>query len=274
MFNLLKIYNKKFSIYYIMKNMIFIRNMLGQKNRCSFKNIEKELKISSLTTHNNLKKNLFLLYNYNNNVKKCLNIGGDHSLSIATLSSSIHKHGNDIKVLWFDAHPDINSYEKSITKNVHGMVLNYITQIGNNNDYQFDFIPKTPLPPSNILYIGIRDIDCYEKEVINKYNISVISSQDVNEKPDNVTNKINDFIGDSKFHLSLDIDGLDPMYTPSTGTPVDNGMHLNPLLNILENINHRNRINTDIVEYNPCIGNIYDKDKTLKNLKKIINVLK
>ena len=85
--------------------------MLGQKNKCSFKNIEKELKISSIMLHNNLKKDLFLLYEYNNNVQNSINIGGDHSLSIATLSSSINIHGPDIKVLWFDAHPDINSYE-------------------------------------------------------------------------------------------------------------------------------------------------------------------
>lgn len=257
-----------------MKKLIFFKNMLGQKNKCSFKNIEYHLKIPSLMTHNNLKKDLFLLYEYNNNVQNSINIGGDHSLSIATLSSSINIHGPDIKVLWFDAHPDINSYEKSSTKNIHGMPLNYITQIGNNNDFPFDFIPKIPLSPSNILYIGVRDIDNYEKEVIDKYNIPIISSYDVNNQPFKVVEKINNFIGDSKFHLSLDIDGLDPTYTPSTGTPVDNGMHMKPLLNILKSINHNNRINTDIVEYNPCIGNDSDKKKTFINLKKIINVLR
>ena len=190
------------------------------------------------------------------------------------MSSSIYQHGNDIKVLWFDAHPDINSYEKSETKNIHGMVLNYITQIGNNNEYKFDFIPKTPLHPSNILYICIRDIDNYEKEIIQKYNIQQITCDDVNDNPSKTIKIINQFIGNSKYHLSLDIDGLDPRHMPSTGTPVNYGMHLSQLLYILKNINHKNRINTDIVELNTCIGSEFEKEKTLDNVKKIIEILK
>ena len=257
-----------------MRNLVFFRNMLGQKKGCSFHGIENNLKTSSLHLKNDLKKDLLSLYKYNNNVKKCINIGGDHSLSIATLSSSIYKYGNNIKVLWFDAHPDINSYEKSETKNIHGMVLNYITQIGNNDEYKFDFIPKIPLHPSNILYIGVRDIDNYEKDIIQKYNIQQITSEDVNNDPIKTINMINNFIGDSKYHLSLDIDGVDPQYMPSTGTPVDNGMHLLPLLHVLKHINHENRINTDIVELNTCIGDKFDQEKTLNNVQKIIEILK
>lgn len=257
-----------------MKNFVFFKNMLGQGKKCCFKQIEKKLDVRSLTLNNNLKQDLLSLYNHNNKVQNCFNIGGDHSLSIATLSSSIYKHGNDIKVLWFDAHPDINSYEKSQTKNVHGMVLNYITHLGNNHEFNFDFIPEKPLHPSNILYIGVREIDSYEEEIIQKYDIQNITCNDVNDDPLRVINIINDFIGDSKYHLSLDIDGLDPEYTPSTGTPVDNGMHLIPLLHILKNINHQNRINTDVVELNSCIGSAFDKEKTINNVKKIIETLK
>ena len=71
-----------------------------------------------------------------------------------------------------------------------------------------------------------------------------------------------------------DSDGIDPQYTPSTGTPVDNGMHLTPLLYILKHINHQNRINTDIVELNTCIGSEFEKEKTLDNVKKFIEILK
>lgn len=257
-----------------MKNFVFFKNMLGQKKQCKFHKIEKHLDIHCFKLRHNLKDDLFSLYKHNSQNKNCFTIGGDHSLSIATLSSSIYKHGNDIKVLWFDAHPDINSYEKSETKNIHGMVLNYITHLGNNSDYHFDFIPKVPLHPSNILYIGIRDIDNYEKEIIEKYNIQQISCNDVNNDPLKVVNTIDEFVGDSKFHLSLDIDGLDPMYAPSTGTPVNNGMHLHPLLFILQYINHKNRINTDIVELNTCIGTEFEKEITLNNVKKIIESLK
>ena len=64
------------------------------------------------------------------------------------------------------------------------------------------------------------------------------------------------------------------MYMPSTGTPVNNGMHLHPLLFILQYINHKNRINTDIVELNTCIGTEFEKEITLNNVKRIIESLK
>lgn len=255
-----------------MKHAILFKNMLGQRKPCSFRNIEQKLKIKSLPLNNDLSKDLFSLYNYNNNEQIRLNIGGDHSISIATLSSSIKKHGNNIKVLWFDAHADINSYEKSETKNVHGMVLNYITQLGNNKPL-FNFLPDNKLDPKNILYIGLRDIDPYENKIIEKYNINVISPEDVNTDPKNTTKKINDFIKESKFHLSFDIDGIDPSFMPSTGTPVENGMTMDSVCYILQNINHKNRINCDLVEYNCDIGNKNQQNITYTNVKKLIDIL-
>lgn len=255
-----------------MKYAILFKNMLGQRKPCSFRNIEEKLKIKTLPLKYNLSKDLFSLYNYNNNEQIRLNIGGDHSISIATLSSSIKKHGNKIKVLWFDAHADINSYEKSETKNVHGMVLNYMTKLGNNKPL-FDFLPKNKLDPKNILYIGLREPDPYENEIIEKYNINVISPEDVNSDPKNTTKKINEFINDSKFHLSFDIDGIDPSFMPSTGTPVENGMTMDSVCYILNNINHKNRINCDLVEYNCDIGNEEQQNVTYTNVKKLIDIL-
>ena len=48
-----------------------------------------------------------------------LNIGGDHSISIGTVLSSINKN-QDTGVFWIDAHPDINTLDSSLTKRTHG----------------------------------------------------------------------------------------------------------------------------------------------------------
>ena len=53
-----------------MRNLIFFRNMLGQKKICTFQNIETKLKISSLHLKNDLKQDLFSLYKFNNYYKK------------------------------------------------------------------------------------------------------------------------------------------------------------------------------------------------------------
>ena len=95
---------------------------------------------------------------------KKINIGGDHSMAIATVADSLNRvPPGKLKVIWFDAHPDINTYKSSISKNYHGMPLGYLT--GLCKSHYFPFITNY-LNFENLLYIGIRDIDEYEKKII------------------------------------------------------------------------------------------------------------
>ena len=60
--------------------------------------------------------NINLLYDANLRAKgKLVNIGGDHSMSIATIANTLNKHP-DAKVIYFDAHADINTYKSSNSK--------------------------------------------------------------------------------------------------------------------------------------------------------------
>ena len=76
-------------------------------------------------------------------------------MAISTVDSSLNKY-KDLKVIWIDAHPDINSFKSSKTKNFHGMPLSFLT--GMDYNPKFNFI-KNILPIKNILYIGIRKIN-------------------------------------------------------------------------------------------------------------------
>ena len=65
-------------------------------------------------------------------------IGGDHSMSIASVAYTLNRDPN-AKVLWIDAHADINTYNSSTTKNLHGMPLSFITgldYIGQLDNYK------------------------------------------------------------------------------------------------------------------------------------------
>ena len=92
----------------------------------------------------------------------------------------------------------------------------------------------------------------------------------INNHPQDAIKKTNEFIGKDKFHLSIDIDGLDPKHTPSTGTPVENGINMDSLLLLMKSLNNKNKIFTDIVEYNPNLGSVNDKIITQNNIKKLI----
>lgn len=207
--------------------------------------------------HNN-NKNLENLYYANNDLKRYhnhINIGGDHSMSIATVAASLHKNP-DVKVLWIDAHPDINTYQSSKTKNTHGMPLSYLTGLDYEPSFQFLNDKNILLPFDNIMYLGIRDIDDYEKEIIQQHKIKYFTPQEFNNDFISVLKEIDCFIGNNEVHLSFDVDALDPKYLNSTGTPVINGLNYEKTKYLLDYLLiHKNIINMDITELNLDIGN-------------------
>lgn len=249
-------------------NIIYFPHKLGQKKNGVqnsyklFKNIGKI--VNCKNEGNNLFYNLTNLYLQNSNSQeKNLNIGGDHSMAISTVADSLNKRKN-LKVLWFDAHPDINTYEKSSSKSYHGMPLAYLTNLDYNENFKFI---KNHLKFENLLYIGIRDIDTYEKEVIDKYNIKYIKSEELNSNPKETLQKINEFLGNDYYHLSFDVDGLDPSFIPCTGTAVENGLDLEKTKYILDNLNTKKMVNMDITELNFELGNEEEQEKTMKNIR-------
>ena len=101
------------------------------------------------------------------------------------------------------------------------------------------------------MYIGIRSIDPYEKEVIEKFGINYIPSQIINNNLEESICIIKSFVHNHPFHLSLDVDSLSSEIMPCTGTPVDNGIQFIQLRNLINHISSmQNLVNTDIVELN------------------------
>ena len=118
-------------------------NRLKNKHGLSFQDY-KVLCSNDKDNGNNMNfyKNIHALYKVNSNIEKSefrLNIGGDHSMSLGTLAYTLHKYPN-CKVIWVDAHPDINTYANSNTKNRHGMPLGYLT--GLDWDKKLFFLKK------------------------------------------------------------------------------------------------------------------------------------
>ena len=87
----------------------------------------------------------------------------------------------------------------------------------------FDWIEPI-LKPSSIVYIGLRDVDPGEKDIIRRYGIKAFSMHDVDRYGISMVvemalNAVNPN-RDRPIHLSFDVDALDPSVAPSTGTPV------------------------------------------------------
>ena len=211
--------------------------------------------------------NLEILYQTNKSISgKRINIGGDHSMAIASLADSLQRY-DDLKVIWIDAHPDINTRKSSSTQNYHGMPLAFLSGLDVYPELDYlSTIKKLDL--TNLVYIGIRDIDGEEQKFIENHNIKYYSVSETLENTSNVISILENWIADSQIHISFDVDSLDPEVLDSTGTPVPGGIDLLTIQRILYFMGNKNWVNMDITEVNLSLGN---PEKSLANLKKIMD---
>jgi len=191
-----------------------------------------------------------------------INWGGDHSVAISTVGAFTHCF-NDGHVIWIDAHADLNLPSKSLTGNLHGMPLAVLLNLeGIANDH-FKWITRT-LNPKKLIYLGLRDLDPFERNIIAELGIKAFYFEDIQrEGIEVVAQQIIETVKDHPVHISFDIDSVDPQFAPSTGVPVEKGLTLLDL-DVLgkiffQNLNIRS---VDVVELNPLLGTRLEVDQT------------
>lgn len=192
-----------------------------------------------------------------------INIGGDHSVGAVTVQAHLDKYLDDLLVIWIDAHADVNTVESSVSKNIHGMPVAPLLGLMNHWWKSNTVNTHHNLKPKNLLYVGIRDLDPFEIQVINKFDIKYFTKY---------SNQVNNWIKShpaKNIHISCDIDGIDPMFMPSTGTPVPNGLTVNDVCHII-NVSKKKLVGFDLVEFNPLVGNPKDLAKTIDNCELIL----
>ncbi|MGE6377022.1 arginase [Peribacillus muralis] len=152
-------------------------------------------------------------------------LGGDHSIAIGTLAG-LAKHSENLGVIWYDAHGDLNTAETSPSGNIHGMSLAVSLGLGHPALTNIGgYSPK--VKPENIVIIGARSLDQGEKELIREKGIKVYTMHEIDRM--GMTRVMEESIAYLKertdhVHLSLDLDGLDPDDAPGVGTPVMGGI--------------------------------------------------
>lgn len=189
-------------------------------------------------------------------------LGGDHSIAIGTLAGLADRYEN-LGVIWYDAHADLNTAETSPSGNIHGMPLAVSIGLGHEELVNIrDFAPK--IKPENVVIIGARSVDPGERELIKEKGIKVFSMHEIDKlgMSEVMTQAIQYFM-DRKVdgvHLSLDLDGLDPLYTPGVGTPVAGGISYRESHLAMEMLYASNMITSaEFVEVNPILD---EKNKT------------
>lgn len=155
-------------------------------------------------------------------------LGGDHSIAIGTVSglASYHRRRDQrVGVIWFDAHGDMNTPETSPSGNIHGMpfaaILGHgdeaLTGIGG-------FSPK--VSPEDCVLIGARSVDTTEAVAIRASGIRVVTMRELDERGMSAVMDEAMWLASRRtagFHVTMDMDFVDPAFAPGVGTPVPGG---------------------------------------------------
>jgi arginase len=189
-------------------------------------------------------------------------LGGDHSIAVGTVSGVsqfFHMRGEKIGLIWLDAHADMNTPESSPSGNVHGMPLACVVGIGPPELTRlFGYLPK--VNPRNTVIAGLRDVDEIEKPHVRDSGVRAYTMRDIDER--GLRAVMEEAIaaatdGTAGFHLSLDMDFVDPKDAPGVGTPVRGGATYREAHLAMEMIcDSRRMLSMDVVEVNPVIDEV------------------
>ncbi len=185
---------------------------------------------------------------------KVVTIGGDHSIAMGSIAGVLEHYPN-VGVIWFDAHTDINTEATSPSGNAHGMPLAVLMGLCKS---EFN-TQEAKLNPKNVYWVGARDIDKGEWETIKRLGIEnhVFTTERVHEiGMQAVIHQIRTAFqenGVEQLHLSFDVDGMDPLIVPATGTPVPDGLNEIECNAFVEELTEGmpQLVSMDFVEYNP-----------------------
>lgn len=193
--------------------------------------------------------------------KPMVNWGGDHSIAIATVTAFLNYFPEGY-VIWIDAHADINIPASSLTGNLHGTPASFLLNIDNIGQRQIPWT-KHFLSPQKLIYIGLRDLDPFEEDLIYCLGVKVYSMKSVSELGlSYIMDEVKAYVNEAPVHVTFDIDSIDPMYAPCTGVPVPGGLDRNEILYIARQLSTAQVKSLDIVEINPLLGSKEDLEKT------------
>ncbi len=156
-------------------------------------------------------------------------LGGDHSVAIGSVSgvaSFYRERGDPVGLIWFDAHADMNTPETTPSGNIHGMPLAVLLGHGAPELTGIEgFSPK--LDPRFCAHIGARDVDQGERELIRQMGIRFFTMREIDERGMSVCMDEAIAIASKApagYHVTLDVDALDPGDAPGSGTVVRGGL--------------------------------------------------
>ncbi len=186
-------------------------------------------------------------------------LGGDHSVAIGTvagMSRYFRKKERKLGLIWIDAHADMNTPESSPSGNIHGMPLACLIGLGPRELTHIGGCAPI-VEPGSVAIIGLRSVDEIERQNVRGTGVHPFTMRDIDER--GLRSVIREAIqiasaGTAGFHLSFDMDAVDPREAPGVGTPVRGGITYREAHLAMETVCDSGLMaSMEVVEVNPVI---------------------
>jgi arginase len=220
-------------------------------------------------------------------------LSGDHSIAGATIAGiKMAKPKSKLGVIWIDAHADLHTPYTTPSGNMHGMPLSISINEDNIEMSTHDIDEATKqgwnylknlgkiapkVLPEDVVFISLRDYEKEEKNLIEKYGMKVITTNEVRRKgTENIVRSVIRYLSDcTDIYISFDVDSLDVSISKGTGTPVSNGLREREVEDLISKFMQMRKVCCfEIAEVNPTL----DKENLMAEiafniLQRSVNIL-
>ncbi len=163
-------------------------------------------------------------------------VGGDHSMTYPILRAL--GKGRPLGLVHIDAHCD-TANESEGSRFHHGGPFRQAVLDG-------------VLDPERTIQIGIRGSAEMLYEFSYESGMTVIHAEEVDAMGiEAVIAKAREVVGNAPFYVTFDVDGIDPAFTPGTGTPEVGGLTPRETLRLLRGLRGLDIVGGDVVEVAP-----------------------
>jgi arginase len=147
-----------------------------------YRSMKNPLAVSAVT-----KRLCEQVYSHAKEGRCVLTLGGDHSIAIGTVAGTAkairERLGREMALIWVDAHADINTPETSGSGNIHGMPVAFLTRLATEKREDiFGWLEDDMIVSvKKLVYIGLRDVDRGEKQILKDHGIKAFSMHDIDK---------------------------------------------------------------------------------------------
>ncbi|MBL8047615.1 MAG: arginase [Chthonomonas sp.] len=199
-------------------------------------------------------------------------LAGSHDVALGTVSAALRHLQGDLAVLWIDAHADLNTPATSPSGNLHGTPLAALLGLAPGSapnqkwldqwQQLVDLAGPHHLESHRVAWLGLRSVDPGEsRHMAQLPGCLPLTMQNIDQHGiPKLIEGIRRWVeasGTRNLWVSFDLDSLDPIYAPGTGTTVRGGLTYREGHMIAELLSKMlrdvNLVGLDVVEVNPTL---------------------